>query len=165
MSEIQKWYSGKSVFVTGATGFIGKCLVEKLLRSCDVSAVYIIIRNKRDLNFEQRKNDYLQHVVFSNLSSNTINKMKIIPGDLLAPNLGMSNENRKQIAENVSIIFHAGADVRFDRPISDTYLSNVAGTRKLLDFAATFRHLEVNLLFLCKATGYITMSQSVVGYF
>lgn len=35
--SVKKSFAGKNVFVTGATGFLGKCVVEKLLRSvCDV---------------------------------------------------------------------------------------------------------------------------------
>ncbi len=33
-SGIAEFYKKKSVFITGATGFIGKQLVEKLVRSC-----------------------------------------------------------------------------------------------------------------------------------
>ncbi|KAJ8958400.1 hypothetical protein NQ318_002182 [Aromia moschata] len=32
--SIPQYFAGKNIFVTGATGFIGKALVEKLLRSC-----------------------------------------------------------------------------------------------------------------------------------
>lgn len=31
-SEIQQFYNGANVFVTGATGFIGQVLIEKILR-------------------------------------------------------------------------------------------------------------------------------------
>lgn len=49
MSNIEKYFAGKSVLVTGATGFVGKVLVEKLLRSIElIQCVYIIIRTKRD---------------------------------------------------------------------------------------------------------------------
>jgi fatty acyl-CoA reductase len=33
-SGITEYFKGKSIFITGATGFIGKQLVEKLVRSC-----------------------------------------------------------------------------------------------------------------------------------
>lgn len=32
MTEIQKFYDNKTVFITGGTGFIGKIMIEKLLR-------------------------------------------------------------------------------------------------------------------------------------
>jgi fatty acyl-CoA reductase len=47
-SKIADFYKGKSVFVTGATGFLGKLVVEKLLRACpDLDTVYILVRPKK----------------------------------------------------------------------------------------------------------------------
>jgi FlaA1/EpsC-like NDP-sugar epimerase len=37
----------RSIFITGATGFVGKVLVEKLLRSCpDIAKIYILVRGE-----------------------------------------------------------------------------------------------------------------------
>jgi len=59
-SDIPRWYAGQKIFVTGATGFMGKILVEKLLRCCpDVSTIYIIIRNKKGRTATQRLEDFL----------------------------------------------------------------------------------------------------------
>ena len=44
--RIGKFYENKTVFVTGATGFMGKVLVEKLLRSTKVKKIYLLIRTK-----------------------------------------------------------------------------------------------------------------------
>jgi alcohol-forming fatty acyl-CoA reductase len=41
----------------------------------------------------------------------------MIEGDLLLPNLGISNEDRKLIIDHVSIVFHSAATVRFDEPL------------------------------------------------
>lgn len=50
--SIAKFYSGKSIFITGATGFMGKVLVEKLLRDCSqVKRIYILVRMKRGGKF------------------------------------------------------------------------------------------------------------------
>jgi len=47
-SSISEFYRGRSVLVTGASGFIGKQLVEKLLRSCpDVDKIYLLLRPTR----------------------------------------------------------------------------------------------------------------------
>jgi alcohol-forming fatty acyl-CoA reductase len=49
MSEVEKFFAGKNILVTGVTGFLGKVLVEKLLRSCEsVGNVYVLVRTKRD---------------------------------------------------------------------------------------------------------------------
>lgn len=63
-SDIGKWFAGKVVFVTGATGFMGKVLVEKLLRDCpDIETMYLLIRTKRGVDTEQRRDDYINHMV------------------------------------------------------------------------------------------------------
>ena len=47
-SEIATFYVGRSVLITGATGFMGKVLVEKLLRSCPgTRSIYLLMRPKR----------------------------------------------------------------------------------------------------------------------
>lgn len=55
LATIPEHFSGKSVFVTGGTGFIGKVLIEKLLRSCpDITNVYVLIRPKKDKSVQER---------------------------------------------------------------------------------------------------------------
>lgn len=56
-SKILRFYENKSVFITGATGFLGKVLLEKLLRSCyNLRQIYILIRPKRGLTASDRLN-------------------------------------------------------------------------------------------------------------
>jgi alcohol-forming fatty acyl-CoA reductase len=57
-SQIANYYKDKSIFITGATGFLGKCLVEKLLRSCyDLKKIYILVRQKKGQTPTQRLNE------------------------------------------------------------------------------------------------------------
>lgn len=47
-SNISQFYAGKNIFVSGATGFLGKVLVEKLLRDCaSLNKIYILMRMKK----------------------------------------------------------------------------------------------------------------------
>lgn len=60
MASIPEYYAGKSVLITGATGFMGKVLVEKLLRSCpEVKALYLLVRPKAGQSMQQRVSDMM----------------------------------------------------------------------------------------------------------
>ncbi|KAG0428902.1 hypothetical protein HPB47_024140 [Ixodes persulcatus] len=67
MPTIGSFFAGRNVLVTGSTGFLGKVLLEKLLRSCpDVGSIYLIVRSKRGLRAEDRIADILKMQVRSN---------------------------------------------------------------------------------------------------
>jgi hypothetical protein len=52
---VSEFYGGKTVFITGGTGFMGKVLLEKLLRSCPgVSKIYLLIRPKKGQDAHER---------------------------------------------------------------------------------------------------------------
>lgn len=54
-SSIPAFYAGKSVFITGGTGFMGKILVEKLLWSCpDIREIFLLMRPKKGVNINDR---------------------------------------------------------------------------------------------------------------
>ena len=60
MENIAKFYEGKNILIFGASGFVGKVLLEKLLRSCgNLNKIYVVIRGKKDgelssFNFEMK---------------------------------------------------------------------------------------------------------------
>lgn len=45
-SPVKDFLYNKSVFLTGATGFLGKLMIEKLLR-CDVKEIFLLTRPKK----------------------------------------------------------------------------------------------------------------------
>ena len=48
MAGIIHFYEGQNIFVTGASGFIGKVLLEKLLRACpNVGNIFVLVRPKK----------------------------------------------------------------------------------------------------------------------
>ena len=63
-SEISAFYKNKSVLVTGCTGFVGKVLIEKLLRSCsELNKIYLLIRPKRGKSSSERLDEILNSKV------------------------------------------------------------------------------------------------------
>lgn len=60
--NIKAFYRNANILLTGGTGFIGKVLLEKLLRSCDnVCHIYVLLRSKRGLSSEQRYKELIQN--------------------------------------------------------------------------------------------------------
>jgi fatty acyl-CoA reductase len=54
-SHIGEFYRGRSVLVTGGTGFMGKVLIEKLLRSCpEINQIFVLVRTKPGGKIEDR---------------------------------------------------------------------------------------------------------------
>jgi alcohol-forming fatty acyl-CoA reductase len=63
-SAIQNYYKGCGIFITGATGFLGMGLVEKLLRCCpDSGKIYLLVRPKKGKAIEERLEDVVKNKV------------------------------------------------------------------------------------------------------
>ena len=62
--SIKKFYDGAEMFITGGSGFIGKTLIEKLLRSCPgIRTIYVLMRPKKNKTLEDRINDMTDSMV------------------------------------------------------------------------------------------------------
>ncbi|CAG9765389.1 unnamed protein product [Ceutorhynchus assimilis] len=53
-SKIKEFYENKNVLLTGGTGYLGKLIIEKLLRTTNVKTIFLIVRSKQDIAFHKR---------------------------------------------------------------------------------------------------------------
>lgn len=68
-------------------------------------------------------------------------KVTAIPGDVELPDLGITREDAK-LLENVSVVIHSAATIRFDESLQDAIRLNVGGTVEVLKFAETLKNLQ-----------------------
>lgn len=55
VSNVTDFYNGKTIFLTGGSGFLGASLIEKLLRSFpDLKNIYVLLRPKKGKQIEER---------------------------------------------------------------------------------------------------------------
>lgn len=147
-SSISEFYKDKVILISGGTGFIGKSLIEKLLRSCDgVKRILVLIRSKKGKSIEERIETFKKEKVFSVIQESNPSALDKIVGvevDLAVGFWVMPKDEKIQSAlKDVNIIFHCAASVRFDDPLRKAILINICATKSMLDFAQTLKHLDV----------------------
>lgn len=73
-------------------------------------------------------------------------KLFPVQGDMTELRLGLSDDDYNFLVDNISIVFHVAASVRFDEPIRDATIMNVRGTREVVKLAKQMKHIEVSQL-------------------
>ena len=131
------------MFITGGTGFVGKVLLEKLLRSTSVRRVYLLIRSKRGCPPSARLDTLLQSQLFDLVRAQGQEpgaRVRAVQGDIEEQGLGLSVEDRARLCGEVredqclsnlllvqvEVVLHCAATVRFDEILSAALSMNVS---------------------------------------
>jgi NAD(P)-dependent dehydrogenase (short-subunit alcohol dehydrogenase family) len=112
-------------FVTGATGFIGRFLVQSLLQR-GKGTVYILVRPKSTGKLDDLRNFW---------GKESTRRVVEIKGDLGQPKLGVSAADLRKLKGKVSHFFHLGAVYDLDASAAAMEKANIDGTRNSLDLA------------------------------
>ncbi|MDM8563228.1 SDR family oxidoreductase [Candidatus Marithioploca araucensis] len=133
----------KSIFLTGATGFLGAYLLDELLHKTTAN-IYCLVRCN---HFDEGQQRLQSHLQFYSLWKETFSS-RIIPvvGDLSKPRFGLSEAQFSDLAGQIDIIYHNGAQVSFIRPYSALKAINVLGTIEILRLAGLIQTKPVHFI-------------------
>ncbi|XP_047098682.1 fatty acyl-CoA reductase 1-like, partial [Schistocerca piceifrons] len=155
LSRVAAFYDGAPVFLTGATGFVGTLVLEKLLRSCPgASTVYVLVMDKKDVPLRERLRSHLDNVVLSKAREacpDYLRKVVAVAGDCTQPELGISPADAAELTGRVSVVFHVAATVRFDADLRTATSPTLAPPARSLHSPSYMPHIKA---FVYMSTAY-----------
>jgi fatty acyl-CoA reductase len=153
----------RTLLITGGTGFVGKVLIEKVLRVNDVKKIFILVRTKKGKNPAERFPEVFNNPLFDQVKKmkgeSVMKKIHLVAGDVAAPKLGLSDDDRAMLAEETEFIFHGAATIRFDEALKTAVLLNVRGTKLMLELAKECKRLVV---FCHLSTAYCHLNERIL---
>ncbi len=159
--------AGKRVLLTGATGFLGKVILEKLIREVpDLGGVILLMRGNRRFPCATARFhaevatssvfDHLRETDPSRLSDFFERRLTCVGGEITEYGFGLDEDVYRRLARSTDIVINSAASVNF-REALDTALSiNAQCLRNLAAFAEAAGPVPVVHISTCYVSGYNT---------
>eukprot|EP01060_Flectonema_neradi_P008559 TRINITY_DN16102_c0_g2_i1.p1 TRINITY_DN16102_c0_g2~~TRINITY_DN16102_c0_g2_i1.p1 ORF type:complete len:3781 (+),score=536.68 TRINITY_DN16102_c0_g2_i1:971-11344(+) len=145
-ADIDGQYESHDILLTGATGFIGSFVLNELLleKRSSNQTILCLVRARSKTTAEVRiRETFTRYELDTTTLQNAITSglVKMIPGDVELPYLGLCASDWTSITQTVSAIIHlAGNTMNLrDFPYKLLRNANVVGTRTIISLASTFR--------------------------
>ncbi len=133
--------AGRRVAVTGATGFLGTALVERLLRAVPGCQVVALVRPGRRVGAAERvRRDVVRNEAFDRLrrewgsgfDDEIARRLVAVAGDVGQDGLALDDEGRAALAA-CDVVIHSAAAVSFDVPLDTAVEVNLLGPRRVVE--------------------------------
>ncbi|XP_022854799.1 alcohol-forming fatty acyl-CoA reductase-like [Olea europaea var. sylvestris] len=155
-SSILPFLKNRTILITGATGFLAKIYIEKILRvQPNVKKLYLLLRAGDTKSALSRfNNEVISKDLFgvlkdqrgANFTSFISDKITIVPGDVTCENLGINDLNLShEIFTEVDVVINLAATTKFDERYDVALGINTLGPMHVLNFAKTCGKLKVLL--------------------
>jgi HAD superfamily phosphoserine phosphatase-like hydrolase len=130
--------AGRRIAITGATGFLGTALTERVLRCLPDTEIVLLVRPGRRGAADRVKRDILRNDCFDRLRRELGDRFeaeterRVIPlaGDVTRDGLGLDQAGRDVLA-TCSTVVHSAATVSFDAPLDSAIEVNLLGPSRV----------------------------------
>ena len=131
--------AGRRFFVTGATGFLGTALVERILRCIPDAEVVVLIRPGRRATAAQRATrEILKNDCFDRLREELGDRFDLEMGTAWWPwpatsggTVSASTSEGRRLLASCDVVVHSAAAVSFDAPLDQAVEINLLGPARV----------------------------------
>lgn len=122
----------KLVFLTGATGYLGRRILDQLVSRPGIEKIFVLMRCKSPAEGRARIVEVAGEAILRYPE-----RIEIWPGDLQQTRLGLADEHWKTLSKDVDVIIHNGAVVRWNADYETLRKANVLSTMEILEALLT----------------------------
>jgi long-chain acyl-CoA synthetase len=154
---------GKRVFITGATGFLGRVLVEKILWSVpDVGTLRLLIRADRERGADERlRQDVFGAALMDRLRARhgdawdawIASRVEAVPGDLGDDRFGLDPAAYAALCGSIDMVVASAATVTFDERLDRSLSLNTRGAGRTLALARDAGNVPLLHVSTCFVSG------------
>ena len=127
-----------SIFLTGATGFLGAYLIAEILKT-SAAEIFCLVRPRRGVRGKDRIEGQLRkYEVWVGDEAWQLawdKRLHAVDGDVTLPRLGIPDPVYERLAVEVDAILHGAAHVNFIYPYEALRATNVLGLHEIIQFA------------------------------
>ena len=150
--SVRDAFAGRTVLLTGVTGFVGSLVLEQLLRTCpEITKIYVVVRQKHGISGQDRFHKMLRTNPLFRLLRGTLllpcfagsaghdasnddgnleligcnnPHIEAIAGNITLPDYGIAQADLLRLQQQTEIVIHAAASISFDDHIHDAITHN-----------------------------------------
>lgn len=165
VSQTLPLLKGKHILITGTTGFVGKVMLEKIMRTVpDIGGVYLVIRgNKKHANAGSRfANEIATSSVFEHLKLNSPdyfndfcdNRVHCISGEISESQFGLPRQEFHSLAGKLDAIVNCAASVNFREELDRALTINTYSLRNIVELSDVAGNIPVIQVSTCYVNGF-----------
>ncbi|KAL2331938.1 hypothetical protein Fmac_019519 [Flemingia macrophylla] len=156
VGSVLDFLQDKTILIIGATGFLAKIFLEKILRvQPNVKKLFLLLRvsDAKSANY-RLQNEILAKDLFNvlkeklgaNFKSFISEKLTLVPGDITLEGMGLKDSILKaEICNQTDVIVNLAATTNFDERYDIALGLNTFGVKHVIDFAKQCTKLKVLL--------------------